>query len=238
MAQRASVPLSEPGQRRAPPVRRVRIAQRASAALPRPRPAIGFPRGTSRPPRPDSAAGVSGAPRTQPAWAFPVSPVRRVRIAQRASAALPRTQTSLGLPRYLPSAASGRFRWRRRPLLDAALFDLPCACGHGFWPDGRTSWHRAGRGRRGARAIQVAGCAAGHGRLAARWAWAQGRHVHPAPRRLMIRWPCMTQCPQDTVLLCRAFIDRTGFSRDRGKSAQIPGFPPAIPPPLTGGEFL
>jgi hypothetical protein len=28
----------------------------------------------------------------------------------------------------------------------------------------------------------------------------------------------MTQCPQDTVLLRRAFIDRTGFSRDRGKS--------------------
>ena len=44
----------------------------------------------------------------------------------------------------------------------------------------------------------------------------------------MIRWPCMTQCPQDTVLLRRAFMDRTGFSRDRGKSAQIPGFPPAI----------
>jgi hypothetical protein len=54
----------------------------------------------------------------------------------------------------------------------------------------------------------------------------------------MIRWPCMTQCPQDTVLLRRAFIDRTGFSRDRGKSAQIPGFPPAISASLDRSDFL
>ena len=93
-------------------------------------------------------------------------------------------------------------------------------------------------GRRGIRVIQVAGLAAGHGRLAVRWARAQGRQVHPAPRRLMIRWPCMTQCPQDTVLLRRAFIDRTGFSRDRGKSAQIPGFLPAISASLDRGSVL
>jgi len=54
----------------------------------------------------------------------------------------------------------------------------------------------------------------------------------------MIRWPCMTQCPQDTVLLRRAFIDRTGFSRDRGKSAQIPGFPLAIFASWIEGECL
>jgi hypothetical protein len=48
----------------------------------------------------------------------------------------------------------------------------------------------------------------------------------------MIRWPCITQCPHDTVLLRRAFIDRTGFRRDRGKSAQIPRLPPVILPPF------
>lgn len=37
----------------------------------------------------------------------------------------------------------------------------------------------------------------------------------------MIRWPCITQCPQDTVLLRLAFIDRTGSTRDR--SRMLPG---------------
>jgi len=117
-----------------------------------------------------------------------------------------------------------------------SAFDLPGAIGgRGFWSCGRASWDMASRGRRSVRVIQVAGLAAGHGRLAVRWARAQGRQVHPAPRRLMIRWPCMTQCPQDTVLLRRAFIDRTGFSRDRGKSAQVPGLPPAISASLDSG---
>jgi hypothetical protein len=47
----------------------------------------------------------------------------------------------------------------------------------------------------------------------------------------MIGWPCITQCPQETVLLRRAFIDRTAFSRDRGKSTLISGPPLAILPP-------
>src|SRR5690348_5872429 len=130
------------------------------------------------------------------------------------------------------------------PMVPAAIagwssFNLPCAIGgRCFWSCGRASWDMASRGRRGVRVVQVAGFAAGHDRLAVRWAWAQGRQVHPAPRRLMIRWPCMTQCPQDTVLLRRAFIDRTGFSRDRGKSAQTPGFPPAISASLDRGSVL
>jgi hypothetical protein len=208
--QRASVPLSGPaglGYPRGSSQPPRRVAQPTSAALPGPdRPLAS--RASSRAPRLDSPAGVTAAFPEPGRLLPPGTSGRRIRIPPMAPVSI--TGCS-------PIRFALRYRWPRLLVRWAA------------------SWHRADWGHRGAHVIQVAGCAAGHGRLATRWAWAQGRQVHPAPRRLMIRCPCMTQCPQDTVLLRRAFIDRTGFSRDRGKSAQIPGFPTAISASLDRG---